>query len=181
MNKMKTKKLLTTCLSVSVVAFLFSMIMISCGGGVKEDKTTAGILNPVISKSYNDYLNVTDIEKVAGMSGVKLIQKDGSKGAGGHLNFAASDDNLIVMVQFVHKSQYEGFKTVCKEISEIKGLGDQALKGSTIISYPENVVVFTKGNTCIALMVYGNLNDMGKNMLTIEQTTELAKIIASRL
>jgi hypothetical protein len=181
MNKMKTKKLFTTCFSVNAVAFLFSMLLISCGGGVKEDKTTAVISTPVESKSYNDYLNATDIEKVTGMTGVKLIKKDGSKGAGGHLNFAASDDNLIVMIQFVHVSQYEGFKLLCKEISEIKGLGDQALRGSTIISYPENVVAFTKGNTCIALLAFGDMNDLGKNMLTIEQTTELAKIIASRL
>jgi hypothetical protein len=178
---MKTKNIFTTCFSLNVVAFLFSMLSFSCSGRVKEDKTTSDISQPAVTLSYNDYLSAKDIEKVAGITGVKLIQKDGTKGAGGHLNFAASDDNLIVMIQFVHISQYEGYKLVCKEISEIKGLGDQAMKGSTIISYPENVVVFTKGNTCIALMVYGNLNDLGKNMLTIEQTTELAKIIASRI
>jgi hypothetical protein len=55
------------------------------------------------------------------------------------------------MVQIVSKSYYEGFKEVCKENSEIKGLGDQAMRGATFPGYPENMVAFTKGNTCIAL------------------------------
>jgi hypothetical protein len=181
---MNPRKLFTTCSLVTVCAFMFSLLLISCSGAVKEDKSTADIIQaetPVATKSYNDYLTATDIEKVAGMTGVKLIPKDPGIGAGGNLNFAAADDNLIVMVQIVSKSYYEGFKEVCKENSEIKGLGDQAMSGATFPGYPENMVAFTKGNNCIALVVFGNMNEIGTNMLTIEQTSELAKIIASRL
>jgi hypothetical protein len=181
---MNPRKLFTTCSLVTVCAFMFSLLLISCSGAVKEDKSTADIIQaetPVATKSYNDYLTATDIEKVAGMTGVKLIQKDPARGAGGHLNFAASDDNLIVMIQFVDKSHYEGYKMVCKENTGIKGLGDQAMMGATIPGYPENMVAFTKGNNCIALTVFGNMKETGTNMLTIEQTTELAKVIASRM
>lgn len=183
---MNLRKLFTTCLSVSAAAFLFSMLLISCGGEVKEDKTTAGVREnetPAATKSYNDYLTAADIEKVSGLTGVELIPRNPKIGAGGTLNFATTngDTNLIVMVQVVSKSYYEGYKEVCKENSGIKGLGDQAMRGATISNYPENLVAFTKGNTCIALTVFGNMKDIGKNMLTIEQTTELAKIIASRL
>jgi hypothetical protein len=181
---MNSRKLLTTCFLITVFAVMYSLLLISCGGAVKEDKSTAGTTQdetPVASTSYNDYLTAADIEKVSGITGVKLVPKDPSKGAGGNLNFAAADDNLIVMVQIVSKSYYEGFKEVCKENSEIKGLGDQAMSGATFPGYPENMVAFTKGNTCIALVVFGNMKEIGKNMLTIEQTSELAKIISSRL
>jgi hypothetical protein len=181
---MNSRKLFSISLSVSAIAFLFSVLLISCGGEVKKDKSTDGIAKnetAVEPKSYNDYLTAADIEKVSGITGVKLVPKDPSTGAGGNLNFAAADDNLIVMVQIVSKSYYEGFKEVCKENSEIKGLGDQAISGATFPGYPENMVAFTKGNTCIALVVFGNMKEIGKNMLTIEQTSELAKIISSRL
>jgi hypothetical protein len=181
---MTIKKLFIPCLTVSVSMFLFSMLLISCGGEVKEKKTTASVgesETPVASKSHNDYLTAADIEKVSGMTGVKSIPRDPGKGAGGNLNFAAGDDYLIVMVQIVDKSYYEGYKKVLKGNSEIMGLGDQAMRGATIPSYPENFVVFTKGNTCIALTVFANMKEIGENMLTIEQTTELARVIASRL
>jgi hypothetical protein len=179
-----TIKKFTPCLTVIVSVLLFSMIQISCGGEVKEDTTTTGVREsetPVASESYNNYLTAADIEKVSGMTGVKSIPRDPGKGAGGNLNFSASDDNLIVMVQFVNKSYYEGYKEVCKGNNEITGLGDQAMRGATIPSYPENLVAFTKGNSCVALTVFANMRETGKNMLTIEQATELARVIASRL
>jgi hypothetical protein len=86
---MNSRKLFTTCFC-NRSAFIFQLLLISCGGEVKEDKSTTGILKnetPVASKSYNDYLTAADIEKVSGMTGVKLIPKDPSKGAGGNLNF----------------------------------------------------------------------------------------------
>jgi hypothetical protein len=110
-DNMTIKKLFTPCFSISFSVLLFSMLLVSCGGEFKEDKTTAGVREsetPVASESYNDYLTAADIEKVSGLTGVKSIPRDPGKGAGGNLNFSASDDNLIVMVQFVNKSYYEG-------------------------------------------------------------------------
>jgi hypothetical protein len=128
-----------------------------------------------------DLLTAADITKVSGLAGAKLVPKNPSKGAGGDLNFATSEDKMIVMVQVVNKRDYVGYQKIDVKVTAIKGLGDQAMQGATSTYTPPNQVVFTKGNTCIALTVFGDPKDFGKNMLTIEQTIELAKIIISRM
>ena len=166
-----------------ILTSLLSIFLMACGENPRENKTTTEtqtVEGSVTQNSYDNYLAAADIEKVSGLTGVKLVPKDPTKGAGGNLNFATSDDKLIVMVQIVDKSFYEGYKEYFT-CTELKGLGDQAMKGASIPNGPENLVVFTKGNTCVALTVFINMNDMSKNMLSVEQTAELAKIIEGRM
>jgi hypothetical protein len=169
-------------LKLLVPILLFSILIISCGEKAAENKTSgenSNIESPVSQNSYESYLTAADIEKVSGLPGVKLTPKDPKKGAGGDLNFATSDDKMIVMVQIVDKSYYAGFKEFFK--GDIEGLGVEAMHGATLPNYPENNVSFVKGNKCVALTTFINMNDLSKNMLTIEQTTELARIIAARM
>ena len=55
------------------------------------------------------------------------------------------------------------------------------MQGATLQGLPNNIVVFTKGFSCVALTVFGNPAKLGTNMLTATQTIELAKIIAGRM
>lgn len=128
-----------------------------------------------------DLLTAADVIKVSGLTGAKLIAKNPSTGAGGDLNFATSDNKLIVMIQVVHIRNYAGYKQITIKPVAIKGLGDQAMQGATSAYTLPNQVAFTKGNTCVALTVFGDTKNIGKNMLTMEQTIELAKIIAARM
>ena len=132
------------------------------------------------TRSVNDLLTAADVVKISGLAGAKLTPKNPKIGAGGDLNFATADKNLILMVQVVPKSQYAGFRQLSFKAA-LKGIGDEAMEGATIPGYPSNQVVFTKGMTCVALTVFGDPNKPGKNVLTIAQTIELAKIIASRM
>jgi len=130
---------------------------------------------------YDNYLKASDIEKAAGLKGVKLVAKGALSGAGGDLNFATADNKLIVMIQVVGSSQYVGYKKYFFK-ADIKGVGDQAMEGATIAGLPSNVVAFTKGAECVALTTFGNpAGDGKKNMLTVSQMTALAKTIASRM
>lgn len=130
---------------------------------------------------YDSYLKAGDIEKTAGLKGVKSIERNPSIGAGGDLNFATADGKLIVMIQVVSKSQYAGYKQYFFK-SDIKGVGEQAMEGTTIPGMPANLVAFTKGVECVALTAFGDqASDGKKNMLTIDQMKDLAKTIASRM
>ena len=130
---------------------------------------------------YDGYLKASDIEKTAGLKGVKSIERNPSIGAGGDLNFATADGKLIVMIQVVSKSQYAGYKQYFFK-SDIKGVGEQAMEGTTIPGMPPNLVAFTKGVECVALTAFGDqASDGKKNMLTIDQMKALAKTIASRM
>jgi hypothetical protein len=134
-----------------------------------------------VAGAYDNYLKANDIEKVAGLKGVKSVAKGALSGAGGDLNFATSDDKLIVMVQVVGKSQYVGFKKYFFK-SSIKGLGEEAMEGASVPGMPSNVVVFVKGAQCVALTAFGDAASGGKKfMLTIAQMSELAKTIAARM
>lgn len=130
------------------------------------------------TRSVNDLLTAADVTNVAGFT-AKLTPKNPGIGAGGDLNFATADKRLILMVQVVNKSQYVGYKSFMK--APLKGIGEEALQGATMPGYPNNLVAFIKGFTCVALTVFGDPNNPGKNMLTIEQAIELAKMIASRM
>ncbi|MGB8319518.1 MAG: hypothetical protein WCE54_15395 [Ignavibacteriaceae bacterium] len=173
--------------------FLFVIILIfsfvSCNQDVKkEDNTRSTSPKEQVSRnvssntqtSYNNYLTASDIEKITGIKAVKLIPKNPKIGAGGDLNFSTNDDKLIVMVQLVNQNNYPSYKKYFFK-ADINGLGDQAMKGATIQNRAENLVAFTKGNRCVALTVFANTEHITQNMLTIEQTTELANVIASRM
>lgn len=128
-----------------------------------------------------DLLTAADVIKVSGLTGAKLIPKNPKIGAGGDLNFATSENKMILMVQVVNKRDFVGYQKYDVKVTAIKGLGDQAMQGATSTYTPPNQVVFTKGDTCIALTVFGDPKNIGKNILTIEQTIQLAKIIDSRM
>jgi hypothetical protein len=131
--------------------------------------------------SFDNYLKTSDCEKATGLKGVKSITKGAAAGAGGDLNFTTADGTLIVMIQVVGKSNYAGYKQMFFK-ADVKGLGDQAMEGTTIPKQPSNVVAFTKGTECVALTAFGDPASGGKkNMLTVAQMIELAKIMASRM
>ncbi len=170
----------TTLLVLSISFFLF----LSCEKTDEQKSDMSNGETPANSENfYENYLTPADIEKVTGMTGVKSIPRDPKIGAGGNLNFATSDNNLIVMIQVVSKSYYEGYKQFYK--GDITNLGEEAMRGATIQNNAENLVAFTKGYYCVALTVFADMKKADQSaftpMLTIEQTTELAKIIESRM
>jgi hypothetical protein len=157
---------------IKMLVFLM-MVFVFITGAVWSAPKTA-------TRSVNELLSAADVIKVSGLTGAKLIPKNPGIGAGGALNFATADRKLIVMVQVENKSQYIGYKKYFFKAA-VKGLGDEAMQGATVPNSPSNLVAFTKGTNCVALTVFGDQNNPGKNMLTIEQTIELAKIIVSRI
>jgi hypothetical protein len=131
--------------------------------------------------AYASYLTPADVEKVTGRAGMKSIPRNSVSGAGGDLNFTTSDDELALMVQIVAKNNFAQFKQAYFK-SAVAGVGDEAFQGGTIASYPPNLVVFAKGETCVALLAFGDAKaDKPANLLTTDQMTELAKVIASRM
>lgn len=131
--------------------------------------------------AYANYLTADDVVKVTGRAGMKYIDRDPTVGAGGDLNFATSDNETALMVQIVDKSYYAGFKQPYFK-SALSGVGDEAFVGAMLPGYPPNIVVFAKGDKCVALSAFGDSKaDTPTNLLTTDQLTELAKIIASRM
>jgi hypothetical protein len=125
------------------------------------------------------YLTGTDIDKVTGMKGVKLIPRMSVAGAGGDLNFADASGELILMVQITDAKNYDGFKKKYAK-GAVSGVGDQAFQGAILPGMPDNVLAFTKGSRCFVLTAFG---DFVKNKvyLKIDQLAALGKLMAARL
>ncbi len=170
MNKIKPLSLL----------FILLFIIISFNTKAAKNINDRKSIPVVQEAKSSDYLTASDIEKVTHIKGVKFVPKNPLKGAEGDLNFSTSDGKLILMVQIVNKSNYQGYKKYFFK-SDIRGLGDQAMEGGTLPDRQNNLIVFTKDNKCIALTLFAKLNDTNKNVLSMDQAIKLARIIDKRM
>ncbi len=171
--------------TLSAIIILTSFVFVSCGGNEKKNETAPPNAQPeknvtTPTNSFENLLTASDIEKISGLKGVKFVARNPKIGAGGDLNFSTNGDKLIVMIQIVDQSNYEGYKKYYFK-SAVSGLGQDAMRGATLAGLPDNQVAFKKGNKCIALTSFMNMESMKSNMLSPEQMIALAKIIDSRI
>jgi hypothetical protein len=139
-----------------------------------------GLVPVVVAQApVEKYLAATDIEKVTGMKGVRLIPRGSVAGASGDLNFADASGELVLMVQFTEARNYAGFKSKYAK-GAIAGVGEEAIQGAIMPGMPANLLAFRKGTHCVVLTAFA---DFVKNRvyMTMDQLTELGKLIASRL
>ena len=104
------------------VLFVFAWLVLSASLAFSQTKAASG----------SQYLTVQDVEKITGLSGIKIVPADPSKGAGGDLNFADKDGELILMVQRMLNSDalYSETKKMKSAVqADIQGVGDAAFTG----------------------------------------------------
>ena len=130
-------------------------------------------------KPAGDYITIQDMEKVTGLTGLKVAPSDPSKGAGGDHNFADSAGNLVLMTQKMSgRTMYEGNKKMKSYVKgPVPGVGDEAFNGPPG-DYPY-FLFFLKGDTSVSLATY--FGKGGKTRISMEKLIELAKLIASRI
>lgn len=174
-----------TIIFIALVLIAATLGLVGCGTNKAADKAPA---TPQKSATQSKpapavtdkgkYLTVTDVEKVSGLSGIKLVPKDPSKGAGGDLNFATADEKLFVMFKLSSASAYKTYAASATMFhSTITGIGDEAFIGPK--NSPQYGLLFRKGQHTVEL--YGYLVPPKGTTLTIEQLKQLGKIVESRL
>ncbi len=126
---------------------------------------------------YDKYIHGADVQKVTGITGVKLVPK--TEEADGDLNFARPDGKIILSVSFYPASAFSsarssrsGFK------SSLKGVGEEAFVGPAD-GPPLYILAFRKGSFTIVLNT--ELEDKSSARLPLEQLVAIAKLIASRM
>jgi len=126
-------------------------------------------------------LTVSDVEKVTGRTGVKLIPKNPVKGAGGDLNFALADDTILVIAAVQKAEMYDAWKQQDGFFhADVSGIGDEAFEGPGI-GKARYILIFKKGRTAVSLSSFFNMDVGGDPFLNQEQLRELAKLMVSRL
>jgi hypothetical protein len=155
------KKTLT--LSLALILFLTSM------------PNLCGQINP-----YDKYLTVADIEKATGLSGVKPVPREPQKGAGGHLNFAGKNGDMLLIASFLTAQEYGFYKHEKSMVkATIPGVGDEALTGPA--ADPQYMLLARKGDKCVALSTFVDPAAPEKTLLTMDQLIALGKIVIERL
>jgi len=130
---------------------------------------------------YNKLLTVTDIQKVTGLSGVKQVPRNPQKGAGGHLNFARADNQMILIAIFLPVSQYGAYKSEKDMVkSTVQGVGEEAFIGPGVMD-PQYMLAFKKGNYCVAISTFVDVENPDKTTLTMDQVIAIGKIVAGRI
>jgi hypothetical protein len=149
------------------VLFVFTMLVSSASTVLSQTKAASGA----------QYLTVQDVEKITGLQGVKLVPANPSKGAGGDLNFANKDGELILMVQRMLNSDmlYSQTKKMNGAVkADISGVGDAAFTGPA--GNLQYFVSFKKGKGSGTVSTF--LTFTG-TQLPLDQVKKVAQQIAS--
>jgi hypothetical protein len=130
---------------------------------------------------YSKFLTVADIQKVTGLSGVKQVSRNPQRRAGGHLNFERADNQMILIASFLPLSQYEAYKNEKDMVkSMVQGIGEEAFIGPGVMD-PQYMLVFKKGNYCVAISTFVDVEDPDKTTLTMNHVIAIGKIVAGRI
>ncbi len=141
--------------------------------------------------AYDKLLTVGDVEKVAGVTGVRSVPNGSQVGAGGMLNFARGDGKLILMVNFGDAQLYRKARDT-KELEiggkkypnmlfahDVPGLGDEAFASPP--GKDQFAIYARKGNKAITVSTYyPGAGEGVKPVLTEAQLKTIAQLIFSR-
>lgn len=134
-----------------------------------------------LGTDLEELLGVSDVEKVSGLQGIQLIPRNPQIGAGGDLNFALADGDMLLMVTVKGLSMYEEWKNMEGFFyALVPDIGDEAFEGPSFGEF-RYMLVFRKGNKAVSLSTFINLEAGGEPFLSMEQLGEIAKIMVSRL
>ncbi|WP_374357738.1 hypothetical protein, partial [Chitinimonas sp.] len=114
-----------------------------------------------------------------GLSPLHAVPKNPAIGAGGELNFAGADNQLVLMVMVQPASTYAFWnKQYGSQGERLSGIGNEGFRSKA--GSPIKYAVFLKGNTGVWIQSMG-WNKQGKDNVSPAQLQELAKLAAARL
>ena len=134
-----------------------------------------------LGTDIEELLRVSDVEQVTGIKGIQLIPRDPLIGAGGDLNFARADKDMVLMVLVKDSSMYEEWKNIEGYFhASVPDIGDEAFEGPSFGEF-RYILIFRKGNKAVSISAFMNLEAGGEPFLNMEQLCQIAEIIISRL
>jgi hypothetical protein len=139
-----------------------------------EGTATAGPTTP------SDLLTPADVEQVSGLTGIKVVPRGSSAGAGGQVNLATADGKLVVIGSFGNGAEFDAMKSTPNYREPLSGLGDAAFVGPSMdITQTLYIVAFKKGDHTAILTTFFE-GTTTTTVLSMDQLKALAAIVASR-
>ena len=128
-------------------------------------------------------LTPADVEKVSGLTGLKVVPYDPSVGAGGTINIAKADGQLVAMLSDQGPDTWEAWSkdgiTFREPYTPV--VGDESFVGPVAKTSPAlYIFAFRKGDRAIVIDTYFD-PAAGTTILTVDQLHQLAVVVESRL
>ena len=135
-----------------------------------------GVVDPAV------LLTPADVEGVSGLSGLKVVAYDPAVGAGGDVNIATADGQLVAMLVVEGPETWGAWLTDGYTVAEsvTPPVGDEAFIGPNPDTSPTIYIFgFRKGDIAVVLDTYFDAN--GETVLSVEQLRQLAEVVEGRL
>ncbi len=127
-------------------------------------------------------LAISDVEKVLGVKGVQVVPRLSRPGAGGDLNFALPNGDLVLMVSVSpgDRTRFERTRAQYR-VKDIGGVGEEAFYGPP--GATQYLLAFRKGDQVVSINTFFAVDSgrVGDPMMTETQLTEIARLVASRM
>lgn len=170
------------------VAIVLIAAVTGCGvtgdeGTVTADGTDVGAPNAAggtVDPSV--LLTPADVETVSGMSELAVVPYDPAVGAGGDVNIATADGQLVAMLVVEGPETWDAWLTDGTTVGEpfTPPVGDESFTGpNPDVSSTTYIYGFRKGEVAIVIDTFFDTN--GEAVLSIDQLRALAEIVAGRL
>ena len=171
----------------TLVVVALSLTVVGCDGvenGVVTDTSGTDVSAPSGTDIVDaaTLLTPEDVEAVSGLTGLKVVPYEPAIGAGGDVNIATADGQLVAMLVVDNLETWDAWLTDGYTVSEPVDppVGDEAFIGPNPDTSPVVYVFgFRKGDVAIVLDTYFDAN--GETFLSVEQLRALAEIVESRL
>lgn len=146
-------------------------------GGALE--TTPAGSEPATS----ELLTPADVERVSGLTGLRVVPYDPAIGAGGDINIADASGQLVAMLVDEGPETWDAWLTDGSTVGEpvTPPVGDESFIGpNPDVSPTPYIFGFRKGDRAVVIDTFF-VPAQGRTVLTIDQLRELAAIVESRL
>lgn len=171
-----------------VLILMVLVLAVGCDGTDGDAATSTGAVDagaPTAAGGAVDpaaLLTPADVEGVSGLSGLTVVPYDPAVGAGGDVNIAAADGQLVAMLVVEGPETWDAWLTDGYTVAEsvTPPVGDEAFVGpnpdTSTVTY---IFGFRKGDIAVVIDTYFDAN--GETILSVEQLRQLAELVNSRL
>lgn len=135
------------------------------------------------SRDFSALLTPADVEAVSGLSGLKTVPYDPMIGAGGNVNIAEADGQLVAMLIVEDAESYDIWEgdsqTYLRDYTP--AVGEKSFIGPhDSVTTDSYIFGFRSGSYAVVVDTFFRVQGVTK-ILSVEQLAELAMIVESRL
>lgn len=149
----------------------------------EETEVESPDLTAADSRDFSALLTPADVEAISGLSGLTTVPYDPMIGAGGHVNIAEADGQLVAMLIVEDVEFYDMWKgdsqTYLRDCTP--AVGEESFIGPHDSVTPDSYLFgFRSGSYAVVVDTFFRVEGVTK-ILSVEQLAELAAIVESRL